>query len=149
MESIKKFLTACQQAKRITEILPGLPDGLSPSHIRVIDTIHCLSEKGQPVKISDISKELKVTAPSITRLINELEAKHVLTKNQEQVDKRVTSLTLTTSGQTYYQIYVKEYHAQLALLFSSISEQAIQTTAATIFQAYEIMKGQETKLHTS
>ena len=57
-ESIKALLDACYQAKRIRELLPALPDGVSPSFIQYLDVIEHLQRRNVCVKISDISDAL-------------------------------------------------------------------------------------------
>ena len=54
-EKIKRMLDACYQAKRIRELLPPLPQGVTPSYIQYLDNIHALEKQGIQVKISDIS----------------------------------------------------------------------------------------------
>ena len=56
-EKIKRMLDACYMAKRIRELLPKLPDGVSPAYIH----IRCYSyaaENKEYVKVSDISDAL-------------------------------------------------------------------------------------------
>lgn len=137
---IKKFLDACQEAKKVTELMPKLPKGMKPRHIHVIDMIYILSQKKAYVKVSDISEALKVTRPSITKLVNELENDNVVVKNSEYSDNRITTLTLTPLGKRYYESYVAEYHNWLTELFTDIDEEDILVTVETINKAYEIMK---------
>lgn len=139
-EFIKKFLDSCQEAKKITELMPKLPDGMKPRHIHVIDAIHILSQKKEYVKVSDVSDELQVTRPSITKLINELEDKNVIVKNSEYSDNRITTLTLTLLGEKYYETYVAKYHNWLAELFVDIDKENILVTTETISKVYKLMK---------
>ena len=37
--TIKALLDACYQAKRVRELLPALPKGVTPSYIQYLDTI--------------------------------------------------------------------------------------------------------------
>ena len=62
-ESIKALLDACYQAKRIRELLPALPDGVSPSFIQYLDVIEHLQRRNVCVKISDISDALNIPPP--------------------------------------------------------------------------------------
>ena len=43
-EKIKRMLDACYMAKRIRELLPKLPDGVSPAYIQYLDVIHTLQK---------------------------------------------------------------------------------------------------------
>lgn len=65
-ESIKALLDACYQAKRIRELLPALPDGVSPSLIQYLDVIEHLQRRNVCVKISDISDALIIPRPGVT-----------------------------------------------------------------------------------
>lgn len=55
----KALLDACFTAKRITESMADLPEGMKPRHIHVIDAIH---ELGADVRVSDVSHRLNITA---------------------------------------------------------------------------------------
>lgn len=140
IEYIKMFLDICHDAKKITELMPKLPAGMKPRHIHVIDTIFMLSNKKEYVKISDISEALKVTKPSITKLINELEIRKVLTKTSQLHDNRIITLSLTPLGKKYHEIYVDKYQKYLAELFIDIEEDDMRVTVETINTAYKIMK---------
>ena len=105
---VKDFLSACQDAKRITELMPPLPKGMSPRHIYVIDAVFQLSQCQEKVMVSDVSKLLGVTRPSITKVIQELEKLKVLTKIPDQEDKRIVHIALTSLGKEYYGVYVGE-----------------------------------------
>lgn len=145
-EFIKKFLDACQEAKKVTELMPELPKGIKPRHIHVIDTLYILSQKKEYVKVSDISEALKVTKPSITKLINELEIENVLVKNYKESDNRIITLTLTSLGKKYYETYVDEYHKWLSELFIDIDEKDILISVETISRVYDIMKSHKMKI---
>lgn len=139
---VKQFLDACHQAKKITELMPQLPDGIKPRHIHVIDMIYELGEKREYVKVSDVSEALKVTRPSITQLIKELEDKNVVLKQQGSNDSRIITLTLTELGIKYYETYVDKYQNQLCRWYEGISEDEMKITIQTISKIHHIMKAQ-------
>ena len=66
IKTIKALLDACYQAKRVRELLPALPNGVSPSFIQYLDVIEGLESKGVRVKISDISDALDLPRPGVT-----------------------------------------------------------------------------------
>ena len=107
---IKDFFDCCRDAKKILELMPPLPQGLTPRHIQIIDTISQLEEKNGLVKISDISTALHVTRPSITRLVSELAAAGYAQKAGSVTDGRVTYVALTNKGKSCCDFYVKRYH---------------------------------------
>lgn len=71
-ESIKALLDACYQAKRIRELLPALPDGVSPSFIQYLDVIEHLQRQNVCVKISDISDALNIPRPGVTHTVKDM-----------------------------------------------------------------------------
>lgn len=137
--TVKKFLDACHEAKRITELMPELPEGMSPRHIHVIDVIRRLEMNGRVVKVSDVSDCLNVTRPSITKLVSELENLGAIAKFQDGADRRVVRISLTGLGQKYYDFYVEKYHNWLAEQLSDIDSEAMEITARTISRAYAVI----------
>ena len=140
ISDVKEFLSACQEAKRITELMPPLPKGMSPRHIYVIDAVFQLSQCQEQVMVRDVSKLLGVTRPSITKVIQELEKLKVLTKIPDQEDKRIVHIALTPLGKEYYDFYVGGYHSWLAGNFQDISPEDLSVAASTIYRVLEIMK---------
>ena len=53
-EKIKRMLDACYLAKRIRELLPELPEGVTPAYIQYMDVIHSQQESKERVKVSNI-----------------------------------------------------------------------------------------------
>ena len=76
-DKIKRMMDACYQAKRVRELLPPLPEGVTPAYIRYIDAIHKLRSGQERVKISDISDYLKLPRPGITRTVTEMVKKDI------------------------------------------------------------------------
>ncbi len=146
IEAIKTLLTTCHEAKRITELQPPLPDGLTPGNLKVLDYIEHLERTAQPPKVSDIADLLQVTRPGITRLVRELEAIHVIEKITDVQDKRIVRLRLTSEGRKLHAYYIAQYHSWLAAQITDISEADIHTTANTIAKLYAIMSTHTPKL---
>lgn len=143
--AIKQLLTACHEAKRITELMPELPQGMTARHMYALDAIWQLEHSGEPVRVSDISDYLQGTRPSVTKLIQELEALGVVRKLPDLRDKRVVLLQLTPLGQQYYGFYVERYHSWLAEQLTDLRPEAVQTTIETIHRIYQIMLSWKTE----
>lgn len=73
-DKIKKVMDACYLAKRARDLLPKLPNGVTPSHIHYLDTIRKLELKTDHIKVSDISDELGLPRPSVTKTIKDMES---------------------------------------------------------------------------
>lgn len=55
IELLKRMMDAFYQAKRIRDMLPPLPEGVTSSYIQYLDVIHSLNCRGIQAKVSDIS----------------------------------------------------------------------------------------------
>ena len=137
---VKQFLDSCHNAKRITELMPKLPKGMTPRHIHVIDAIVLTEQQKGKVQVSDISRHLNVTMPSVTRLVRELEEQGVLVKYPDREDGRNVLLKLTALGQEYYQRYVHVYYQELGQRLEEISRADLKTAVQTINKVYGCMK---------
>lgn len=138
-KEIKKFLDACHKAKRITEMMPELPRGMTPRHVHVMDAIYQLGRTGETVKVSDVSDYLDVTRPSITRLIRELETLGAVEKTADTRDRRVVWLELTDLGRGYHDTYVRRYLSRICRQMEGVKPEDLLLTAGVIEQVYGIL----------
>ena len=139
IETIKAMLDACYQAKRIRELLPPLPEGVTSSYIHFLDTIEKLEQQGVPVKISDISESLQLPRPGVTRTVKEMEAKGYLQKTASSEDGRVTYLSITDKGRELSGKYNAQYFSELAPLLAEIPEEDVERMIHTVNEVYRIM----------
>lgn len=139
IETIKAMFDACYQAKRIRDLLPALPEGVTSSYIQYLDTIETLERQGIRVKVSDISAALNLPRPGVTRTVKEMEAKGYLCKQESDQDGRVTYLSITESGKRLSGIYNEKYFSRLAPLLEDISEEDAERTIRTIEKFYGLM----------
>jgi len=138
-ENIKDLLDACFVAKKITETMADLPVGMKPRHIHVIDAVHELEQQEKNVRVSDVSKKLNITAPSVTKLIKELLEMGLITKTGDSHDKRSITLQLTEKGRQYEKQYVTDYHYSWAINASEITEAQAEAAITVIHTLYEAM----------
>ncbi|MEG0830190.1 MAG: MarR family winged helix-turn-helix transcriptional regulator [Anaerovoracaceae bacterium] len=136
---IKLLLDSCFVAKSITESMKQLPAGFKPRHIHIIDAISRLSDKTDEVRVSDVSHQLNITTPSVTKLIGELEEKGVVEKREHSLDKRVTLVTLTALGEEYEQKYVEQYHSEWAQRLTDVSDEDVQIVVSTLCKLAKAM----------
>ncbi len=139
IETIKDMLDACYQAKRIRELLPALPKGVTSSYIHFLDTIEKREKRGLRVKISDIGEDLKLPLPGVTRTVKEMEAGGYLQKTVSREDGRVTYLSITPKGRELSQKYNSQYFEELAPLLSEISEEEVRQMIHTVDEIYRVM----------
>lgn len=141
---IKKLLDTCYVAGRVRGLLPPLPQGVLPSYIQYLDVIHTLSQRGEPVRVSDVSDALDLPRPGVTRTVKEMEAKGYLTKTASAEDRRVTYLSLTEAGQQLYAQYDTEYFRALSPALAGVSDADAACTIRTIETLYRVLSGRKT-----
>lgn len=139
IQTIKAMFDACYQAKRIRELLPPLPAGVTQSYIHFLDTIETLERQGTRVKVSDISDALQIPRPGVTRTVKEMEEKGYLYKETSPSDGRVTYISITPAGEDLSRRYNEQYFSRLAPLLGDISEADARCTIETIGRFYRVM----------
>lgn len=138
-DKIKRMLDACYVAKRIRELLPELPDGVTPAYIQYMDVIHKLESSNKKVKVSDISATLNLPRPGVTRTVKEMEAKGYLTKSTSDEDGRITYISITPKGEALSEKYDKNYYSRLCRYLDGISEEEADCMINTIKKFYKVM----------
>lgn len=139
VQTIKRMLDACYQAKRIREMLPALPAGVNPSYIHFLDVIELMERQGISVKISDISDYLKIPRPGVTRTVREMEEKGYLRKQVAAEDGRVTYISITEEGRALSRKYNDDVFDSLVDPLDKISEEDAETMIRTIEIFYQVM----------
>ena len=139
IELLKRMMDACYQAKRIRDMLPPLPDGVTSSYIQYLDIIEAMQYEGLQAKISDISDRLSLPRPGVTRTVKEMEQKGYLKKTASAEDGRVTYLTLTEAGQILSEKYNQQIFSTLASYMEGFSEEDAECMIRTIAQFHHIM----------
>lgn len=139
IKTIKSMFDACYKAKRIRDMLPTLPKGVTSSYIHYLDTIESLERKGIRVKVSDISDSLRIPRPGVTRTVKEMEAKGYLCKQTSSEDGRITYISITENGKQLSEIYNEQYFNRLAPFLEDISEEDAACTIRTIEKFYQVM----------
>ena len=142
---IKHLLDAFYQAKRVRELMPALPKGVTPAFIHYLDTIAALQQQGVRVKVSDISDALHIPRPGVTRTVKDMVDGGYLEKAASEEDGRVTYLTITEKGRMLSQVFDSAFFAQLTPLLADVSDEDAATTIRTIEKVYQVMS--ERRIH--
>lgn len=138
-DQIKTLLDCCFVAKHITEEMKELPKGFKPRHMHVLAAVAKLSASKHDVRVSDVSRALNITTPSVTKLINDLCEKAVMEKYTHDKDKREALVRLTALGEEYEYKYVEQYHTEWADNLGNISDEEIETAVRVIHQLADAM----------
>ena len=145
IENIKEMLDSFYMAKRILDLLPSLPEGVSSSYIRYLDMIEKISKEKKDVRISDISDALELQKPGVTRTLKEMEEKGYITKSTSSSDARVTYLEITDKGEKLSKKYNEDVFLPLLDSLSSITDEEVKTLVGTIEKFYSLIEREERK----
>ncbi|WP_112179164.1 MULTISPECIES: MarR family winged helix-turn-helix transcriptional regulator [Paraliobacillus] len=83
-----------------------------PSEIEVLFCIRKLGEE-QDVTVSDISKFLRVTSPTVTQIINRLDESGLVERQINKEDRRSIKVTLTDEGDVITEQAAEKYAASI------------------------------------
>ena len=142
-DKIKKVMDACYLAKRVRDLLPKLPNGVTSTRIHYLDTIRKLELKTANVKVSDISDELGLPRPGVTKITKDMEKLGLVEKKAAKTDGRVVFIKITVSGKDLVDKYVDQYFGELSAELDDISDEDADNMIATIEKLYEVMKGRK------
>lgn len=140
-DDLRKLLDACFAAKRVVETLPQLPQGMKPRHIHVLEAVYEVQKTRGACRVSDVSARLNITTPSVTKLIQELEQKGLLKKEEDAKDRRVVLLALTESGLGCVERYVVKLHGEWAEAMGDVTGEQAQSVLQLMEKLYHVMPG--------
>lgn len=94
-----KLMEIFSQFKRI-QMKHSPIEGLTPGEVMLLIRIDKLAKpEEQGVKVSDISSSMRVAPPSITQLINNLEAGGYVERSMDRSDRRAVRVKLKKKGE--------------------------------------------------
>lgn len=138
-EKIKRVMDACYQAKRVRDMMPKLPNGVTPTHIHYLDVITKLELDGTDVKVSDISDELGLPRPGVTKTIKDMERLGFVEKKASEADGRIVYIRRTQAGRDLVDKYVDEYFTGLGEALVDITDESADTMIELIERLYEVV----------
>lgn len=138
-EKIKQVMDACYQAKRVRDMMPKLPNGVTPTHIHYLDVITRFERSETEIKVSDISDELGLPRPGVTKTIKDMERLGFVEKKASEADGRFVYIRSTQAGRDLVCKYVDEYFAGLGESLADITDEDADIMIATIEKIYDVM----------
>ena len=139
-DKVKKVMDACYLAKRARDLLPTLPNGVTSSHVHYLDTIRKLELKTDSVRVSDISDELGLPKPGVTKTIKEMEKLGLVEKQADKTDGRVVFLKITAAGNALLDEYGDELFGELSRELGDVSDEDAETMIETVEKLYRVMR---------
>ena len=104
-----------------------------------LDTIRALECSKNSVRVSDISDELGLPRPNVTKTIKDMEKLGFIEKKTTKEDGRVVFISITAAGKDLVDKYVDQCFSELSLEFADISDEDADHMIETIEKLYEVM----------
>ena len=122
--------------------------GCTPSEIRVLI---CTKGGGGPlpplVTVSEISKRLSVTPPSITQILNTLETRGLIERHMDRTDRRVIVVTLTKQGEKVTEQAEETFSAVMKGLIEYLGEDQSNQLADLLFKVFRYFAENESHIY--
>lgn len=142
-DKIKEVMDACYQAKRIRDMLPALPGGVTSSHIHYLDTLSKLEKTEGKVKVSDISENLGLPRPSVTKTVKDMEKLGFVEKETTETDGRFVYIKTTRTGRDLVNKYVDEYFGNLSEDLGGITDEDADKMIEVVEKFYIVMSNRK------
>ena len=154
-QTFRALLEACDEGRRVIDLLPVLPTELTRGHMKVLNAIRMLGVGGRPddgdsglrrdpvpVTVSDVADALHITRPSITKLITQLERRGDVSKIPDERDRRIVHVALTAQGGRTYRVWVEEIYGQAAHVLeqAGVGDAEAMAAVRTIGRVREAME---------
>ncbi len=132
----QKLLSALTQLKRLGWHQRTI-GGCKPSEIRVLFCVKEGTNAGLPeIKVSEISKQLGVTSPTITQLLKGLEAHGLIERHIDTIDRRAVGIKLTTKGAMVAQQASDAFFASIKGLVEYLGEEQSDQLAELLSKVF-------------
>lgn len=119
----QKLLQCFMQIRRIAWHHRSVA-GCKPSEVRVLFCIKKnVTPKNPEMKVSEISKRLQVTSPTITQLIKSLESDGLVERSVDPSDRRAVGIKLTKKGESVTRKAADAFAARLNGLIEYLGEE--------------------------
>jgi DNA-binding MarR family transcriptional regulator len=140
----QKLLQALGQFKR-ARWHDSTIGGCKPSEIRALFCIKNGATPDAPMKVSDISKQLHVTSPTITQLLKGLEANNLVERHNDPTDRRTIGISLTEKGNAVAQRASDVFSESLHGLMNYLGEEQSEQLASLLFKVSAYFEEQAAK----
>jgi DNA-binding MarR family transcriptional regulator len=111
--------------------------GIKPSELRVLLCIRDNSlHSGQGVTVSEISKGLTVTSPTVTQIIKSLNTNGYVERTVDAKDRRIAHIKLTNTGEQLVQKANERKIAAFTGLLETLGKEQTENLISLLNQAY-------------
>jgi DNA-binding MarR family transcriptional regulator len=131
-----QLLRVLMQLKRL-ELNRQPIAGCKPSEIRVLFCVKKSTNLTLPeMKVSEISRRLQVTSPTITQLLKGLEANGLIERHIDTIDRRSVGVKLTPKGEAVAQQAMDTFLASMNGLIEYLGEEQSNQLAELLSKVF-------------
>lgn len=111
--------------RMFTRIISGVARTLQEHDLSVgqLAALYLLDER-ESARIGDIATELALSAPTASRLVDDLVRQKLVAREEDETDRRARVLTLTAKGRAFI---AKSSEARMATIADAASEVSVET----------------------
>ncbi len=99
------------------------------------------------ITVSEISKRLAVTPPTITQILNTLESRGLIERNMDRSDRRVIEVTLTKQGEKVTELAEGAFSAVMKRLIEYMGEDQSNQLADLLFKVFRYFAENEATVY--
>jgi DNA-binding MarR family transcriptional regulator len=111
--------------------------GCKPSEIRVLFCVkHGMKPGASAMKVSEISKLLRVTSPTVTQLLKGLEANGFIERHEDPLDRRAVEIKLSQKGDAFTRQAMEAFTSSMDGLVKYLGEEQSNQLAELLAKAF-------------
>lgn len=115
--------------------------GLKASEIRMLACIKQSNDKvGTGTTVTEISKILQVTSPTVTQMLNSLIAAGYVIRTADKTDRRITEITLTDKGDQLATKAIDRFHSIFKGIIDQLGKEQSDQLIVMLSQVFEYLK---------
>ena len=138
MRALREFHKSSWQEQAIA--------GCKPSEIRVLFCVkHGMKPGASAMKVSEISKLLRVTSPTVTQLLKGLEVNGFIERHVDVLDRRVVYIKLSEQGETFTRQALEAFTRSVDGLVEHLGEEESNQLAELLAKAFRYFSEQEVR----
>lgn len=134
---------AYSQAKEDKRYASCFLGGVTSSHIHYLDTLSKLEKTEGKVKVSDISENLGLPRPSVTKTVKDMEKLGFVEKETTETDGRFVYIKTTRTGRDLVDKYVDEYFGNLSEDLGGITDEDADKMIEVVEKFYIVMSNRK------
>lgn len=121
-----------------------IPAGeLTRTETGILIGIERATQEQKPFRISDLSKMMHVSPPTITQHIDNLESRGFVSRTQSRADKRAVNLTLTERGQETLRQHRQEIESTFKALVDHLGQEDAKTFCTLLSKTAEFFEDKQ------